>query len=105
MPLSTPKVRSKVSASQIRRYREGPEATLILVGAVRGSRRGWLATGRITSSTGSDAVRIEHIGSTAVPGLAAQRIIDLLVTVEDPEDGGGRERLSGSSRLSQPRRH
>lgn len=29
---------------------------------------------------------IEHIGSTAVPGLAAKPIIDLLVTVEDPDD-------------------
>jgi GrpB-like predicted nucleotidyltransferase (UPF0157 family) len=35
---------------------------------------------------GAGAVRIEHIGSTAVPGLAAKPIIDMLVTVGDPED-------------------
>jgi GrpB-like predicted nucleotidyltransferase (UPF0157 family) len=32
------------------------------------------------------AVRIEHIGSTAVPGLAAKPIVDILVTVADPND-------------------
>jgi GrpB-like predicted nucleotidyltransferase (UPF0157 family) len=32
------------------------------------------------------ALRIEHIGSTAVPGLAAKPIIDILVTVADPHD-------------------
>jgi GrpB-like predicted nucleotidyltransferase (UPF0157 family) len=31
-------------------------------------------------------MRIEHIGSTAVPGLAAKPIIDVLVTVADVED-------------------
>ena len=42
--------------------------------------------GRVRRAPGVCAVRIEHIGSTAVPGLAAKSIIDLLVTVEDPED-------------------
>lgn len=32
------------------------------------------------------AVRIEHIGSTAVAGLAAKPIVDILVTVADPND-------------------
>jgi GrpB-like predicted nucleotidyltransferase (UPF0157 family) len=32
------------------------------------------------------ASRIEHIGSTAVPGLSATPIIDVLVTVADPDD-------------------
>src|ERR1700689_4906344 len=41
---------------------------------------------RVRRALGVCAVRIEHIGSTAVPGLAAKSIIDLLVTVEDPED-------------------
>jgi GrpB-like predicted nucleotidyltransferase (UPF0157 family) len=31
-------------------------------------------------------VRVEHIGSTAVPGLAAKPIVDVLVTVVDPDD-------------------
>lgn len=29
---------------------------------------------------------LEHIGSTAVPGLAAKPVIDVLVTVDDPDD-------------------
>jgi GrpB-like predicted nucleotidyltransferase (UPF0157 family) len=41
---------------------------------------------RVQQALGSRAIRIEHIGSTAVPGLAAKPIIDLLVTVEDPND-------------------
>lgn len=32
------------------------------------------------------ALRIEHIGSTSVPGLAAKPIIDILVVVAHPED-------------------
>ncbi len=35
---------------------------------------------------GGVAKRIEHIGSTAVPGLAAKPVIDILVTVDDVED-------------------
>lgn len=31
-------------------------------------------------------VRIEHIGSTSVPGLAAKPIIDILVAIEDSAD-------------------
>ena len=44
--------------------------------------------------------RLEHIGSTSVPGLAAKPIIDILLVVADPADepaylpdlGGGRVR-------------
>jgi GrpB-like predicted nucleotidyltransferase (UPF0157 family) len=43
---------------------------------------------RIRASLGRAALRIEHFGSTAVPGLAAKPIIDVLVTVQDPEDEG-----------------
>jgi GrpB-like predicted nucleotidyltransferase (UPF0157 family) len=32
------------------------------------------------------AIRIEHIGSTSVPGLGAKPIVDILVTVADPDD-------------------
>jgi GrpB-like predicted nucleotidyltransferase (UPF0157 family) len=32
------------------------------------------------------ALRVEHIGSTSVPGLAAKPIIDILVVVANPED-------------------
>ena len=41
---------------------------------------------RIASALGSTARRVEHIGSTAVPGLAAKPIVDVLVTVDDPDD-------------------
>lgn len=45
-----------------------------------------LERGRVRRALGASALRIEHIGSTAVPGLAAKPIIDLLVTVADPEN-------------------
>ncbi|MEV0381226.1 GrpB family protein [Nonomuraea sp. NPDC050643] len=35
---------------------------------------------------GERARLIEHIGSTAVPGLAAKPIIDIVVGVDDPDD-------------------
>lgn len=38
---------------------------------------------RIQSVLGSRALRIEHAGSTSVPGLAAKPIIDLLLAVAD----------------------
>jgi len=41
---------------------------------------------RVRHALGASALRIEHIGSTAVPGLAAKPILDLLVTVTDPEN-------------------
>ncbi|MFP5317590.1 MAG: GrpB family protein [Acidimicrobiia bacterium] len=41
---------------------------------------------RIEDALGPVARRIEHIGSTAVPGLAAKPVIDIMVTVDDPDD-------------------
>jgi GrpB-like predicted nucleotidyltransferase (UPF0157 family) len=41
---------------------------------------------RLQAALGSAAVRIDHIGSTAVPGLVAKPIIDVLVVVGDVED-------------------
>jgi GrpB-like predicted nucleotidyltransferase (UPF0157 family) len=41
---------------------------------------------RIRGALGPTATQIEHIGSTAVPGLAAKAIIDVLVTVESIAD-------------------
>ncbi|WP_019145570.1 GrpB family protein [Aeromicrobium massiliense] len=38
---------------------------------------------RIRTALGAVAVQVEHIGSTAVPGLAAKSIVDVLVTVDD----------------------
>ena len=37
----------------------------------------------IADALGTEALRIEHIGSTSVPGLAAKPIIDILVVVAD----------------------
>ncbi len=39
--------------------------------------------GRIAAAVGGTAVRIEHVGSTAVPGLAAKPIVDLQLSVAD----------------------
>ncbi len=41
---------------------------------------------RVRAALGPSALRVEHIGSTSVPGLAAKPIIDVLVTVQDVED-------------------
>jgi GrpB-like predicted nucleotidyltransferase (UPF0157 family) len=38
---------------------------------------------RIISALGDDALRIEHVGSTSVPGLAAKPVIDIDLIVED----------------------
>ena len=40
----------------------------------------------IRAALGAGALRIEHIGSTAVPGLVAKPVIDVLVAVADVED-------------------
>jgi GrpB-like predicted nucleotidyltransferase (UPF0157 family) len=44
---------------------------------------------RLRQALGRRAGRIEHIGSTAVPGLAAKPIIDILVEMDDLEDDAG----------------
>jgi GrpB-like predicted nucleotidyltransferase (UPF0157 family) len=41
---------------------------------------------RIRGALGAVALRVEHFGSTAVPGLAAKAIVDVLVTVEDLDE-------------------
>ena len=41
---------------------------------------------RVAGALGATALRVEHVGSTAVPGLGAKPIVDLVVTVEDPAD-------------------
>src|SRR5271170_3308792 len=44
---------------------------------------------RIRSALGSRALRIEHVGSTAVPGLAAKPVIDLLLVVSRSAEEAG----------------
>jgi GrpB-like predicted nucleotidyltransferase (UPF0157 family) len=41
---------------------------------------------RLRQALGPVAVRIEHVGSTSVPGLAAKPILDVLLLVDDPAD-------------------
>lgn len=41
---------------------------------------------RIRGALASLAIRIEHVGSTSVPGLAAKPIIDIVLTVPDSAD-------------------
>jgi GrpB-like predicted nucleotidyltransferase (UPF0157 family) len=41
---------------------------------------------RIRSVLGERVLRLEHVGSTSVPGLAAKPIIDILLVVADPAD-------------------
>ena len=41
---------------------------------------------RIERALGAVARRIEHVGSTSVPGLAAKPIVDVLVAVDDADD-------------------
>jgi GrpB-like predicted nucleotidyltransferase (UPF0157 family) len=55
------------------------------------------ARSRITAALGPLARRVEHIGSTSVPGLAAKPIVDVLVAVDAVESvdvPGVRERLA-----------
>jgi GrpB-like predicted nucleotidyltransferase (UPF0157 family) len=40
----------------------------------------------LSDALGPVATRIEHIGSTAVPGLAAKNVVDILVVVENEND-------------------
>lgn len=44
------------------------------------------AAARLRAALGERAHRIEHIGSTAVPGLAAKPVIDVVVALDDPDD-------------------
>ena len=41
---------------------------------------------RLARSLGDRAVRIDHVGSTAIPGIPAKPIVDIQVSVPDVED-------------------
>lgn len=62
--------------------------------------------GAILDVLGARARRIEHFGSTAVPGLAAKPIVDIMLTVEDPDDESSYapalERLGYRLRVREP---
>ena len=44
--------------------------------------------GHIREVVGDAAIRIDHIGSTAVPGLAAKDVIDIQITVANLDQAG-----------------
>jgi GrpB-like predicted nucleotidyltransferase (UPF0157 family) len=60
----------------------------------------------LQQALGAKAHRIEHFGSTAVPGLGAKGIIDVMVTVDDADDeaayGPLLERAGFHIRVRQP---
>jgi GrpB-like predicted nucleotidyltransferase (UPF0157 family) len=64
------------------------------------------AQAALHEALGLSARRIEHFGSTAVIGLAAKGIIDVLVTVDDADDeehyGPRLERAGFAIRMRQP---
>lgn len=57
--------------------------------------------GRVRYLAGAVALRIDHIGSTAVPGLGAKDVIDVQITVRDLSDAGA---LTGPLRAAGFRR-
>ena len=65
--------------------------------------------GEIRAMVGAGAERIDHIGSTSVPGLAAKDVIDIQVTVADlraadgwPDEFAGFIRLADNDRDHPP---
>jgi GrpB-like predicted nucleotidyltransferase (UPF0157 family) len=61
----------------------------------------------IANALRTRARRIDHVGSTAVPGLAAKPIVDIQVTVDDPDDepsfGPALEQAGYELRVREPR--
>lgn len=51
---------------------------------------------QIRSAAGSDILRVDHIGSTSVPGLAAKDILDVQITVADLQEPGYLSKLEAA---------
>lgn len=70
--------RKQFDAWRRRRAAEGPSVTLIDLYAAVAAERGLAAVALPA------AKRIDHVGSTAVPDLAAKPVVDIQVSVVDP---------------------
>ncbi len=51
---------------------------------------------RLAAALGAVAVQIEHVGSTAVPGLAAKPIVDVAIAVSDVKSSAVFEALTAA---------
>jgi GrpB-like predicted nucleotidyltransferase (UPF0157 family) len=59
---------------------------------------------RAAAAVGDSAVAIEHVGSTAVPGLAAKPVIDLVIAVEPEDVQAAIDRLTAIGYIHQGKR-
>ena len=66
-----------------------PETVAIVDYKPEWPRRYENAAAEIRASLGSVVLDVEHVGSTAVEGLAAKDVIDIDLTVADPRDESG----------------
>jgi len=64
---------------------------------------------RIQTTLGSRALRIEHIGSTSVPGLVAKPVIDIVLVVQnsanEPQYAPALESIGYALRIREPEWH
>lgn len=63
-----------------------PASVILVDHDERWSERFQDLAGRVRQALGTQALAVEHIGSTSVPGLAAKPIIDMLLTIADVTD-------------------
>lgn len=65
-----------------------PEKRDVVLAEDDGLRDGWFArvAATIQDALGEQVLGLHHIGSTAVPGLLAKPVLDVLLLVADPED-------------------
>ncbi|WP_078312284.1 MULTISPECIES: dephospho-CoA kinase [unclassified Mycobacterium] len=72
-------------AHNLRTRRRAPWAPVLVPADPTWPEQAQRAVNRIAVACGPKALRIDHIGSTAVPGLDAKDVIDIQVTVESLE--------------------
>jgi len=56
---------------------------------------------RIREVLGDTPVRVEHVGSTSVPGMAAKPIIDIVLAVPDSSDERAAGRRAGGGEVGE----